>query len=92
MDYDPNDQRITLRQVLAGWILCFAMIGLAFAATGRHPAMLSANASDPPHAVTAACCPVAGARLPDFASCAPEQRGTVRVASGPMSLPANPCS
>jgi hypothetical protein len=92
MDYNPDDQRVTFRQVLAGWIFCLSTVGLAFAAIGQHHAVPSANADNPPHAVTASCCPPSGVRLPYFAPCAPEQRGTITTAPGPMSLPANPCS
>lgn len=90
MDYDPNDQRVTSRQVLAGWILCLAMVGLAFAATGHRQAIPSVDAGVSPRTVIAACCPVSGARLPSFISCA-EQRGAVRMARGPLSLPIYPC-
>jgi hypothetical protein len=92
MSYNPDDQRITARQVLAGWILCFAMAGLAFAATGQHRATPSENAGDPPYNAVAACCPIAGARLLSFTPCAAEPRQVVTIARGPMSLPANPCS
>lgn len=92
MDYDPSDQKVTFRQVLAAWILCFAMIGAAFAATGHHPATPTTNAGDPPHAVIAACCAISGARLPHFAPCAGEPGGAVRTARGPLSLPVNACS
>jgi len=54
MNYDPDDRKVTLRQVLAGWTLCLAMVGLAFAATGRHHAIPSVNASGPPYATAAA--------------------------------------
>ena|SRR5262252_4805328 len=37
MNCDPDDQKVTLRQVPAGWILGLAMVGLAFAATGLSP-------------------------------------------------------
>jgi hypothetical protein len=92
MDYNPDDHRVTFRQVLAGWILCLSMVGLAFAAMGQHDAIPSANADNPAHAATAACCPLSGVRLPHFDPCGAEQRETVRTARGPMSLPANPCS
>jgi len=92
MDYDPYEQRVTLRQVLAGWLLCLTMVDLAFTTNGHRNAIPDANAVDPAHAVAAVCCPIGGARLPSFTSCAPDERGTVRLASGPLSLPANPCS
>jgi hypothetical protein len=92
MSYNPDDQRVTTRQVLAGWILCFAMAGLAFTAIGQHSATPSAYAGDPPHTAVAACCPIAGARLLPFTPCTAEPRQAVTIARGPMSLPANPCS
>ena len=91
MGYDPNDQTVSFRQVLAGWILCLAMAALAFAVTGQHDGMSATNAGDPAYATTAACCPPSGVRLPYFAPCAAEPREAARTARGPMSLPANPC-
>lgn len=90
MSYDPDDQRATLKEVVAGWILCLAMAELALGSTGHHPTISIANAGAPPR-VAAACCPTAGARLPSFASCAAGRRDAIRVARGPMSLPVNPC-
>jgi hypothetical protein len=91
MSYNPDDQRITPRQVLAGWILCLATVGLAFAAIGQHSATPSVNTGDPPYTAAAACCPLAGARLASFIPCTAEARETVRIARGPMSLPTKPC-
>ncbi|HTW53127.1 MAG TPA: hypothetical protein VME45_14645 [Stellaceae bacterium] len=91
MSYNPDDQRIEPKQVLAGWILCLAMAGLAFAAIGQQRVTPGVNAGDPPSIAVAACCPVAGARLLPFIPCAAEPRQAVRIARGPMSLPANPC-
>lgn len=65
MNYDPDDRKVTLRQVVAGWTLCLAMIGLAFAATGRHHA-IPMNAGGLPYATAAACCSIGIAGLPDF--------------------------
>lgn len=92
MSYDPRDQRVAVKEVLAGWILCLAMIGLAFASTGHHHPMPAVNAGDTRHAVIAACCSINGARLPHFAPCAGEQGGAARTARGPLSLPVNSCS
>jgi hypothetical protein len=68
MNYDPDDRKVTLRQVLAGWTLCLGMVGLVFAATGRHHAIPSVNASNLLYATDAACCSIGSARLPDFTS------------------------
>jgi hypothetical protein len=92
MDYDPNQQRVTFKQILAGWLFCLTVVGLALTTSGYRNAMSDANTGGPPQAVAAICCPINGARLPSFSSCAPEERGTVRLATGPSSLPANPCS
>jgi hypothetical protein len=89
MSYDPEEQRITLKQVLAGWILCLTFVGVAFVATGRHGTIPAADASARPHPIAAAWCPVRNARIPYFALCATEQR--VAAARGPLSLPTNPC-
>jgi hypothetical protein len=89
MNYDPDDRKVTLRQVLAGWTLCLAMVGLAFAATGRHHAIPSVNASGLPYATAAACCSILQPRLPDFTSYAANkarQRPGHVVVRNPMQL------
>ena len=89
MNYDPDDRKVTLRQVLAGWTLCFAMVGLAFAATGRHHAIPSVSASNLPYDTAAACCTIGSARLPDFTSYAANksiQRPGHVIARNPVQL------
>jgi len=92
MSYDPNDHAITARQILAGWIVCLGIVGLAVAVTAeRHP--LSATSAIDPHRTAAATerCSMNGIRLPSFAACAAGRDRTVNIARGPMSVPAEPC-
>ena len=91
MGYNPDDHRITFRQVLAGWIVCLALVGLAVAATRHHHGIPRANAGDSPYAASAAYSPGV-VRLPYFAACAAERRDAARTARGPMSMPSNSCS
>ena len=91
MNYDPEERKVNVRQILAGWILCVAMIGVAYAATGHRHAIPAAPAG-PAHVTAVMHRPSDGARLPHFAWCAPQrQDGTVRMARGPMPLAADSC-
>ena len=91
MSYDPNDQKITFSQILAGWTLCLALAGAAFATTGDHRATSSANASGPAFSVEASRS-LRGAPLLSFASCAVTQGGTASPTHRHMPLPTSPCS
>jgi hypothetical protein len=82
MNYDPDDRKVTLRQVLAGWTLCLAVIGLAFAAMGRQHAIPSVDASGLRYATAAGCCSIGGARLPESASYAANKS---RQRAGPVN-------
>jgi hypothetical protein len=93
MSYDPEDHTVTARQALAGWIVCIGVVGLAFAATeGRH-AIPVATANDPIQAkAIMGHCAMSGIRLPSSAACiAKREEDAVRLAQGPMSLPAGHC-
>jgi hypothetical protein len=93
MSYNPNDHTMTARQVLAGWIVCLGIIGLALAVTGGRQAISVANADDAQYAGTAAArCPLSGVRLPSFAACAAAEAGPTKLAQGHVSPPAEHCS
>jgi len=81
MSYNPNDHSVTARQVLAGWIVCVGIIGLALFVTGGRQPISIANADDPPHAVAALeHCPLSGVRLPSFAACTASSAGGAKLA------------
>lgn len=89
MNYDPDDRKVALRQVLAGWTLCLAMVGLAFAATGRHHAIPNVSASSLPTPPPLRAARFCSARLPVFTSDAantPRQRPGHVVACNPVQL------
>jgi hypothetical protein len=92
MSYNPDDHTMTARQVLAGWIVCLGIIGLALAVTGGRQAIPVANADDPQYAGAAAkCCPLSGVRLPYFAACAASEAGHTKLTQGHMSPLAEQC-
>jgi hypothetical protein len=92
MGYNPADQSVTPRQVLAGWILCLAVIGLSFAATGQDHGMPNANAGDPPYAAATAAHGLYGARIPHHLSpCNAAHADKPGGARGPVSSPTNLC-
>jgi hypothetical protein len=92
MSYDPRDHAVTARQTLAGWIICIGIVGLAFAVTEGRQAISVASANDPiqAEAITGPCT-MSGIHLPSFAACVAKPEGTVKLAQGPMSLPAGHC-
>jgi hypothetical protein len=93
MSYNPDEHTVTFRQVLAGWGLCLAIIGLAVAATGRQPPAPAARADDPSYiAAASAHRPIHGVHIPHFAQCAAVHADKVRAVGGPMSMPTNLCS
>jgi hypothetical protein len=93
MSYNPNDHTMTARQVLAGWIVCLGIIGLALAVTSGRQAIPVANADDPQYAGAAAeRCPLSGVRLPSFAACATSEAGRTKLAQGHMSPLTAHCS
>jgi hypothetical protein len=92
MNYNASDHAVTFREVLAGWVLCLAMIGVAFTATGKHAPAPEARIDDPSYVAAAtAPRPIRGVRIPRFALCAVPDAGAVKV-RGPMSSPTNLCS
>jgi hypothetical protein len=90
MSYDPDDQRITFKQVLAGWSFCIALVGVALATTGHHRAMSTANRSDPTSSV-AALCSLSSVQRPTFVAYAEERGDAVTTARKLGSLPMNSC-
>jgi hypothetical protein len=98
MDYDPRDHMPTARQVLAAWVLCLGMIGLAVGLTAMRHDLTSTAAAADPIAVAPLADPSAmdGLRIPRFALCPPDPtRRSVAVAQrrqGSMSLPIDHCS
>jgi hypothetical protein len=92
MSYNPNDHTVTARQILAGWVVCLGIIGLALALTGGRQAISVANADDPPYARAAAeRCPLSGVRLPSFAACAVSREGGTKLAQARAPIPAEHC-
>jgi hypothetical protein len=91
MSYDPNDQVVTWRQVLAGWILCLGIAGLAVALTAEHHSISAVQAVDSsPIAGPAMGGRMTGTRIPHFVTCATEEADAVTTARGPASPP-DPC-
>jgi hypothetical protein len=92
MSYDPQDHAVTARQTLAGWIMCVGIVGLALAFTGGRHTISAATADDPTQAeAIMGRCMMSGVRLPSFAACIAEREGAVKLAQGPMSVPAGHC-
>jgi hypothetical protein len=89
MSYDPDDQRITFKQVLAGWSFCIALVGVALATTGHHP-MSTANRADPMSSV-AALCSLSSVQRPTFVAYAEERGDAVTTARRRVSSPMNSC-
>jgi hypothetical protein len=99
MDYNPRDHIPTARQIVAAWVVCGVITGLALGMTARHPVVPAAAASSAATAAavqTLAPCPTANLRLPTFAVCRGSQAdrlaGLARKDRGALSLPPNPCS
>jgi hypothetical protein len=98
MDYDPRDYMPSGRQVLAAWVVCGVIVGVALGFTARHPVVPDAAAGPAATAAaqTSAPCPTANRRIPTFTVCPGSQAdrlaGLMRKDRGPMSLPTNPCS
>ena len=92
MSYNPNEHKVTARQVLAGWVVCLVVAGLAFAALAAEGPVSFANGGRDPHAGPAvARCLMSGVLLPSFADCTTAKRGAVRLARGPALSPADRC-
>jgi hypothetical protein len=96
MDYNPRDHIPTARQIIAAWVVCGVITGLALGMTARHSVVPAAAASPDATAQTSAPCPTANLRIPTFAVCRGSQAdrlaGLTRKDRGPLSLPTNPCS
>jgi hypothetical protein len=90
MSYEPDDQRVNFRQVLAGWCFCLALVGVALATTGYHRAMSSADPNDRPP-IAEAGYSMNGVQLPTFAACAPDRGGAVAMVRERGSVTTNPC-
>jgi len=95
MGYDPRDHIPTARQVLAAWVVCLAIIGLAAVSTAAHD--LTGAAADPIAAAASAGRPAMnGVRTPQFALCRPDpprrSAAAAQRLAGPISLPIDRCS
>jgi len=97
MDYDPRDHIPTLRRLLAAWVLCLGIGGLAIGLSAIRfaPSRIVAAGSSvtgPPADLPA----MTGARIPRFAAYCPKPPPhSIAVApspQGPMSLPIDRCS
>jgi hypothetical protein len=96
MSYDPQDHTPSTKQVVAAWVICLGIIGLALATTsGRHEVVPAAIADATNAAVTADPAPLAGVHIPEFAICKaePAQRSSALESQkrGPMSASENQC-
>jgi hypothetical protein len=91
MSYNPDDQRVTFRQILAGWSLCLALAGLALAAMGHHRAMSSANSGGAAFSAEVSR-PTRTADYRLLASCGAEGATTASAALRRVPLPTSPCS
>jgi hypothetical protein len=95
MGYDPRDHIPTARQVLAAWVVCLSIIGLAVVSTAGHD--LTGAAADPIAAAASAGRPAMnGVQAPQFALCRPDlprhSAAAAQRLAGPISLPIDRCS
>jgi hypothetical protein len=91
MSYRPEDHTFGGSQVIAAWIVCLCIIGLALGVTAGHAANLAGMAASQAHAAILDPCPSAGIRVPQFAACstaASLRSPSVQASRGtPSSLP-----
>jgi hypothetical protein len=96
MSYDPQDHIPSARQIIAAWVVCLGIAGLALGMTAGRQEFVPEAAADPVHVAGAPDpCPMAGVRIPTLAVCQADQAGRATSLAhrdrGAMSLPASKC-
>ena len=97
MDYDPKDHAFTVKQIIAGWIVCIGIVGLVLGlACGHADGPAAAMAAGPsPRAVLMTPLPPRTLHGATFTGC-PGSEGSRRISlaqanGGPPSSPSRSC-
>ena len=96
MSYDPRDRIPSARQVVAAWVICLGIAGLALGMTVGRRDTATAAAADRTHVAKAAApYPMTSLRIPRFVVCRadpPPPAPSASAKRGPVSVPIDNCS
>lgn len=90
MSYDPKDHVFTVKQIIAGWIMCVGVVSLGIGLTARHgPDPTTAPAA---YAATTMSVQPCTSRSPRFPLCRSKPSSDVaQEYQGGTTLPAGNC-